>query len=469
MNPFERIRSTEGKVSLLLAGLAALCVGFELLAPAERTLTWHITRVVAVLIYIGLGTYGTARIVARPVRRAKAHVEAIAHGVYTRPVRTRRTDEFGDMLRGLEQMRCALVAALDARDAADRKYREIVERSVQGFYQSTEEGQLLAANDALARLLGYESREQLLAQPVGFTRSLHADAARRHEFTQRMRTHGHVNGFEEALKRRDGSIVWVTESARIVADPVRGGEFWEGFLDDITERKQAEQLKSDFVSFVTHQLRTPLSGIRWMLELAADAASPEETQSFVADAHASAERLIRLVNDLLDIARLEAGRLTTEPELLHLHETASALTVELKPLAVARHQTLTLTGSAPHVFVDAQLMRQAVLNLVSNALKYTPEGGSVHLFIEHDDDTARLHVRDSGIGISEQAQARLFEKFFRADNAQTVDTEGTGLGLYLVRLIAERSGGTVTCSSREGAGSTFTLSIPLAKSNQVAA
>jgi signal transduction histidine kinase len=110
-----------------------------------------------------------------------------------------------------------------------------------------------------------------------------------------------------------------------------------------------------------------------------------------------------------------------------------------------------------------------VLNLIANAIKYTPKGGRVDVIVEAHGEQVRLHVRDTGIGVSEAAQKRLFEKFFRADNAQVVDTEGTGLGLFLVRLIAERSGGAVSCHSVEGRGSTFTLTLPVADSSQAAA
>jgi two-component system sensor histidine kinase SenX3 len=161
--------------------------------------------------------------------------------------------------------------------------------------------------------------------------------------------------------------------------------------------------------------------------------------------------------------------LTTEPQPLSLQAIAADIVSELATLSAAKHQHITVTGRAPQVLADAQLTRQAMLNLVSNAIKYTPEGGTVHLFIEADETHVNLHVRDTGIGIPEGAQHRLFEKFFRADNALVVDTEGTGLGLYLVRLIAERSGGHVSCRSTEGAGSTFTLSLPVAESGQAAA
>lgn len=461
LNPFERIQATEGKVFLLLLGLAILCVVFELTASPQPSYAWRLMQVVAILIYIAVGTYGTMRIVARPVRRAKAHFDAIASGDYTRPVRTRRTDEFGDMLRALDQMRGSLAAAVAARDAAEHRYREIVERSLQGFYQSTEDGNLLAANDALARLLGYDSVASMLAQPAGLSKRLHADPARRAKFVDLMRADGGAKSFEAPLRRRDGTIVWVSETARVVHDDTHGVRF-EGFLDDISDRKAAEQLKSDFVSFVTHQLRTPLSGIRWMLELAAEAESADEVQSFIADGHASAQRLITLVNDLLDVTRLEAGRLTTTPTLEDVQTLATALKGELEPLARARSQTLTVSGTAGPVLADRQLLRQAILNLMANAIKYTPDGGRVEVLVEVTASEVQLHVRDTGIGIPEGAQPRLFQKFYRADNAHVIDTEGSGLGLYLVRLIAEHSQGRVTCRSIEGEGSTFTLSLPLA-------
>ena len=471
LNPFERINSTEGKVFLLLAGLAAISMAFMTFEPPDASAIWPLLHLAVIFLYIGMGTYGTMQIVARPVRRAKAHFEAIERGDYSRPVRTRRTDEFGDMLRGLEQMRRSLAAAISARDAAESRYREIVEHSVQGFYQSTEEGDLLAANDALARLLGYSTAKELLRESSGITKRLHVDAARRLQFGELMRNTGIVKGFETALRRRDGATIWITESARVVHDPVLQRSYWEGFLDDITERKQAEQLKSDFVSFVTHQLRTPLSGIRWMLELAKDAESAEEVQSFIDDAHASAARLISLVNDLLDVTRLEAGRLMTTPTLLSLSEIVADVAGELEPLAMAKSQVFALRQGAASslVLADGQLLRQAVLNLIGNAIKYTPANGEVEIGIEIDPDEAHLRVRDTGIGISEAAQQRLFQKFFRADNAQVIDTEGTGLGLYLVRLIAEQSGGRVACRSIEGSGSTFTLTLPLATSEKAVA
>jgi two-component system sensor histidine kinase/response regulator len=291
---------------------------------------------------------------------------------------------------------------------------------------------------------------------------IQVDPSRRTEYVRQLKALGTIRGFEIAIRRRDGRVIWVTQSARLVRDEHGKPQDLEGFLDDVTARKEAEQLKADFVSFVTHQLRTPLSGIRWMLELARDANLDAETASFLADAQASAERLIGLVNDLLDIARLEAGRLTMQPEPVDLGEMVKSVSAELAPLARAKYHQVDIEGSAPPTFADRQLARQAVLNLFSNAIKYTPDQGRISIELDYDDRDVRLSVTDTGIGISPNAQRRLFEKFYRAENAQMIDTEGTGLGLYLVKLIAERSGGSVSCHSVERQGSTFTLRLPRA-------
>jgi PAS domain S-box-containing protein len=238
-----------------------------------------------------------------------------------------------------------------------------------------------------------------------------------------------------------------------------------GAVSDITERKRAERMKSDFVSFVTHQLRTPLSGVKWMLELAMDATdNPEEMLSFVQDARVSTDRLIRLVNDLLDSSRLERGKLEIVCQYIDVAELTQNVVQELTPLSIEKEERLTVQAddSLPKPYVDLQLLRQAIMNLISNAMKYTPAKGDIEIHITRENDGLRWEIRDSGIGIPKVDLGKLFQKFYRAGNAVAVETEGTGLGLYLVRLIVDRFGGKVWCESEEGKGSTFTFTLPCA-------
>lgn len=445
---------------------------------AGRTsVSLDIAAVVAVVLFITCLIAGLRQLVLRPLQRARKHFEIIGAGNYSLPVLTRRGDEFGGMLNALDRMRTNLASAVDDRDASDAawrgaelKYRRIIECSVQGFYQSTPDGRFMAANVALATMLGYESVEALLAEPAGAADRFYVDLSQRNQFLDLMSSRRFVTGFQAAVRRRDGRVIWISESARVVQGEDDEGLYREGFVEDITSRKEAEQLKSDFVSFVTHQLRTPLAGIRWMLELAQQEQLDADAASFVDDARLSALRLISLVNDMLDIARLESGRLISAAVPTNLGLLQAEVLAAVRPLANAKDQTITVAAEpVPDILVDPQLGRQAVLNLLSNAIKYTPEGGAIAIQTARYGNSVRWSVRDTGIGIAPDAQRRLFEKFYRAENAQTVDTEGTGLGLYLVRLIAERSGGAVSCESIEGSGSTFTLSLPIAAERRAVA
>ena len=227
--------------------------------------------------------------------------------------------------------------------------------------------------------------------------------------------------------------------------------------------RQISQMKSDFVSFVTHQLRTPLAGIKWMLELASQEKDlPAEAGSYVQDAQAAAQRLIGLVNDLLDVARLERGKLSIALQPVPLRSLTQSVLEETRLLVEEKGHRLELggDGDGPVVSADPQLLRQVILNLVSNAIKYTRDGGKIEIEMREADSEGRWQIRDSGLGVPAAAQARLFEKFYRADNVTTLETEGTGLGLYLVRLIMEQLGGRVWCESVEGEGATFMFTLP---------
>jgi two-component system phosphate regulon sensor histidine kinase PhoR len=273
--------------------------------------------------------------------------------------------------------------------------------------------------------------------------------------------------FSEEYRIEDGkgSYVNVADRATAIRNPKGAPIRLIGAASNITQRKQAEQMKSDFVSFVTHQLRTPLSGVKWMLELAMDTIdNVEESRSYIHDARLATERLIGMVNDLLDISRLERGKLQLTFRNLDVSEMTRTVVQELAPMTSEKEQLVSIDSpeGLPPVYGDAQLLRQAILNLISNAVKYTPARGTIDVQIRSDGGQLVWSVQDTGIGIPKADLSKLFEKFYRAGNVLAVETEGTGLGLYLVRLIIDRFGGKVWCESSEGAGSKFTFAIPIA-------
>jgi PAS domain S-box-containing protein len=327
------------------------------------------------------------------------------------------------------------------------------------------DGYFRRVNESWERTLGYPATE-LMARPLlEFVHQDDQDTSRA-MFAGLMRGIP-VQAFENRCRCRDGSYRWLSWTAT----PKPDEQLVYAVAHDATARKRLEhqtqetlKMRNDFVSFVTHQLRTPLSGIKWMLELAGDTGEAAEKASYIDDARESANRLIGLVNDLLDASRLESGKLQVTIEPVHLREVTDAVVGDVATLVREKGHVLDVESvpDLPAAMLDHQLMRQVILNLVSNAIKYTPPGGRIEIRMGRENGALRWSIRDSGIGISPASQARLFEKFFRAENAHTVDTEGTGLGLYLVRLIVERLGGRIVCESEEGRGTLFYFMLPLA-------
>ena len=359
-------------------------------------------------------------------------------------------------------------------ESSEARYRLLFERSLAGVYRITLEGRILDCNDAFSRIFGYASRAEHLAHAAN---DHYLGPADREAYSAQLQEQKALTNFERCLRRKDGNPVWVLENATFLDGKNGAPGVIEGTLIDITERKQAEaelrkakdvaesalQTKSDFVSFATHQLRTPLAGIKWSLELAAQAENlSEETASFIQDGRESAQRLIGMVNNLLDISRLESGKLKLAPKETSLAELTQNVLKDVSHCIEKQGHHLSVSGmeGIPAVLVDPELFRQVILNMVSNAIKYTPPGGKIDIHIGREDSLVRWAIADSGIGIPKASQARLFEKFYRAENVYKIETEGTGLGLHLVKLIVEKSGGRISCESEENKGSTFQFTLP---------
>ena len=348
--------------------------------------------------------------------------------------------------------------------AEEGRYRSIFEHARDGMFQMTVDGAYLTANPALARIHGYPSPVELMADPVGRERRTYADPERRAELLRRLHADGAVTDFESQICPKTGEAVWISENVYGVRDTQGELLHYEGSVTDVTGRRAADQMKADFISFSTHQFRTPLSGIKWLLELATQGADiPEETQSYIQDARNSAERLSRLVNQMLEVSRLETGTWSSVTQPVDLAAATRAVLDESQPFIAERgHHVSVDADHVASVSADPELLRQALLNLVSNAIKYTPAGGHIDVRIQAEDGSVCWAIRDTGIGIPEEARSRLFEKFYRADNAVGLETDGTGLGLHLVRLIVHRFGGDIRYESEPGGGTTFSVTLPAA-------
>jgi signal transduction histidine kinase len=235
------------------------------------------------------------------------------------------------------------------------------------------------------------------------------------------------------------------------------------------QRQAVEQLerlnraKSEFVSIVSHEFRTPLTGIQGFSEMMRDEElTMEEMREYAGDINKDSQRLNRMINEMLDLDRMESGRMTIRPEPIDLNSVVDDVAGRVRPNAPNHTLTLDLQPDLPQVQADRDRMTQVASNLLNNAVKYSPTGGRITVTTRADGPELRLDVRDEGLGIPPDALETIFERFSRVDSLATKDIQGTGLGLPIVRQIVQLHGGKVWAESELGKGSVFHVVLPLA-------
>jgi len=239
-------------------------------------------------------------------------------------------------------------------------------------------------------------------------------------------------------------------------------------IREIEEMAKLNKAKSEFISIASHQLRTPLSAIRWQIEIflkkyGRDFSGPQRES--IQGIERLSGRMNRLVNDLLNATRIDQKRLYLKKEDVDLAAVVREILEEIQPLAKAKKTEIIFESgeNLPAVQADRERLSLAVENLLSNAVKYTAEQGKIEVNLKKDGSEIIFSVHDNGVGIPEKQQERIFEKFFRSDNVLKYQTEGTGLGLYIAKNIIEQTGGRIWFESRENSGTTFAFSIPINK------
>jgi PAS domain S-box-containing protein len=240
-------------------------------------------------------------------------------------------------------------------------------------------------------------------------------------------------------------------------------------LHDITREKTVEKMKTEFVSLAAHQLRTPLSAIKWTLKMLLEGdlgVITKEQKDFIEKIYNSNERMITLINELLDITRIEEGRYLYKPVLADLKPIVQFVVnfykTEIKKKKI-KFEFRKPKGPLPKIKLDTEKIRLAIDNLIDNAIRYTPDFGKVTVSLEHKEEEIRFSVKDNGLGIPKEQQARVFTKFFRGVNVMRIATEGTGLGLFITKNIIEAHGGKIWFESEENKGTTFYFVIPIKK------
>lgn len=264
----------------------------------------------------------------------------------------------------------------------------------------------------------------------------------------------------------DGSVRYIKAYAKVQRDEEGKAVKMIGVNWDITQSKEIDKVKTEFVSLASHQLRTPLSTIRWYVEILLDEDMGDlnkKQKEYLDEIYKGNLRMVELVSALLNVSRLELGTFSVEPELVRITTISNTVIKELRPKIKEKKIKFSkdYDESLGRMSLDRRLMGMIFQNLLSNSIKYTLEGGEVSLKISKEKEVVRIVVSDTGLGIPKSQHKNIFKKLFRADNVKVTDTEGTGLGLYIVKSVLDQSGGKIWFESKENKGTTFFVEIPL--------
>lgn len=397
-------------------------------------------------------------LISRPLKEMSSVARSIATGDFSKYPSMTSKNEVGDLARALRHMSDQVRLRLQEVVSSRSRLEAVLLSMFDGVMVVDSSGAILLMNEALRILFGV-SGDPVGKKPLEVVRN--ADIQ---EVVDR--TLKHTRGVES----KELTLVVPVEKTLVVhAAPVIQENKTEGAVlvfHDISELLRLEKIRQDFVANISHELRTPVSTIKGYTETLLDGAleDREHARDFLNIIHADSERLAKLIDDILDLSRIESGRLKLQPRPCAIDRTVGRAVSALGKQAQDRGIRLVteIPANLPAVLADEDRIAQVLSNLLDNALKYTESGGSVTVTARESGEYVRVDVSDTGCGIMEKDLPRVFERFYRADRQRSSEKTGTGLGLSIVKHIVQAHNGQVFVESVIGQGSTFSFTLPRA-------
>lgn len=393
-------------------------------------------------------------------------------------------------------------------------FRDIFENATIGIFQTTPEGQYIRVNPTLASLYGYETADQMLGDLTDIKHQLYVEPHRRQEFMDTLSKHGRIENFESQVRQRDGNVIWISESARVVNGDQLDG-YYEGFVEIICERKRLEaeinaftvelesrvekrtrelmlenerrrlaqvslqqalseaekavDEKASFLATMSHELRTPLHAIIGYVQIIQtspqDALAPKEYDEYIDIINRSARHQLALINDILDLSKIDSGTVKLDREPVNVCDVIEecldlmAHRAEETKVSIVRDMD---TATCTQIHLDTRRIKQVLLNLLSNAIKFTPPQGNVTISLTNaTKDTLSIKIEDTGVGIAQADIPKVLSEYGQAKHNLGRDIEGTGLGLPIAKKLVELHDGKLLMESILGQGTKVTVSLPL--------
>ncbi len=439
------------------AGVVRVAITMEKIqeeVSAVEKLIWSIALLVSLTVMII--TYWIVARMIRPLTILTNAAESIAEGDYDQKLYFSQQDELGILAQSFNHMSQEMAERIGQLQTSGDRLSTVLEGMVEGVIATNERQHVLFANESAGRLLFF-SPEEAQGKPL-------FESVRNHQLqkavTEVLSTL-EPQRIEVALESTSDRILGVTTTP-LPGDPCPGLVI---VLFDMTELRRLESLRQEFVANVSHELKTPLSSIKAYTETLIRGAmdDPEISQTFLHRIEEQADRLHELIMDLISLASIESGNQVFDILSIDVKPFVEACLVDHQKIAESKNIELLIDEkmSGIKVKADEEGLHQILGNLINNAIKYTPDQGRITICWEYEDsEMVLLQVQDTGIGIEEKYQSRLFERFFRVDKARSRELGGTGLGLSIVKHLVQSFNGTIGVSSKVGEGSTFSVRLP---------
>lgn len=438
--------------------------------------------------------------IIKPVGILKSAAKGLEEGRLNTRVAIKSSDEIGELGSAFNSMAYKLGSMItelkntqEMLMESEKKYRNLVDNALVGIFISTAKGEVLYVNETLSATFEFESPEELIA---GGALPRYKDAESRQAFIEELKRTGSVSAYELELLTKTGKVKDVLVSAVLEAG------FLSGMVMDITKRKEMEDTiknhsielekkvkertaeleqakaaaeganmaKTEFLANMSHELKTPINAIMGFADLALEKGSgpvTEKQKKFINNIITASEHLNGLINDILDITKIEAGRIELVLSNVNIGSLVEEISGLFKGDALRRGMNfnIKIDNNIGNITADGQRLKQVIANLLTNAFKFTPDGGSVSISAKREGrgeaEAVEIAVEDTGIGISEEEQKKLYQSFKQIESPFTKRHEGIGLGLYLCKRLVKLHNGKIWVESEKGKGSRFAFAIPI--------
>lgn len=399
--------------------------------------------------------------------------------------------EINKLLVDFNYMSNSLQLRENALRESETRYRGLVDRLPIGLFRARLSGEILSINPMFMTILGYKDSEHVLNTDImKFFHTLSIDNEQEQFMTENVHR---LNNFEAHIHRNDGKIIWVLINTYIFYDIKEKAEFFEGSIQDITERKETQDkfnkqqeilfiaeknqcealekalaMKDEFISLISHEFKTPLNVIYSAIQLIESvyfSKIPLRVQELVGNIKQNTFRQIRLTNNLLDITKINSGEIKLNIKNIDIIFLGKVITKSVEVYALQKNIMISFKSNiiSKIISTDDEKVERIMLNILSNAIKFTDRGGKITVIIDEEfkENLIRIKIKDTGIGIPKDKQELIFERFGQVDNNLSRQAEGTGIGLSLVRLLVSSLGGAIEVQSELGRGSTFIIILPV--------